>query len=58
MNLEFWKRSNSGHYLDGFKPIEFKGGSQITARIVSQAAMATDLDVEIVFGIIKEDTEC
>ena len=58
MNIAFWKRSNSGHFLDGFKPIEFKGGSQITARVISQTVMAEDLDMEIVFGIIKEDTEC
>lgn len=59
MNLEFWKRSNSGLYLDGFKPIEFRGGSQISVRIASTVAITdTNLEIEIVFGIIKEDTTC
>lgn len=60
MHLDFWRKSNSGHYLDGFKPIEYKGGSQVTVRLFSPAPLAgaDDLEVEIVFGIIKEDTTC
>ena len=60
MNLKFWERSNAGQYLDGFKPIEFKGGSQLTARLTSNVALtgATDLQVEVVFGIIQDDTTC
>lgn len=60
MNLDFWKRSNAGQYLDGFKPIEFKGGSGITARLIASAPLAgaKNLEVEIVFGIIKEDITC
>ncbi|NJW53545.1 hypothetical protein [Salinimicrobium oceani] len=60
MNVDFWKRSNAGQYLDGFKPIEFTGGSTITARITTSKALATatDLEVEIVFGIIQEDKQC
>jgi len=58
MDLEFWKRSNAGQYLDGFKPIGYKGGSTLTARLSTLTALAAKLDVEIVFGIIQENTSC
>lgn len=58
MALGFWERSNSGHYLDGFKPIEFKGGTTVTARIFTKAALAEDLAIQIVYGIIQDDTTC
>lgn len=58
MDLDFWKRSNAGHYLDGFKPIEYKGGSTLTAVLLAPTALAADLPVEVVFGIIKDDTTC
>lgn len=58
MDLDFWKRSNSGHYLDGFKPIEYRGGSTVSARFAATTALAADIEIELVFGIIKEDTTC
>lgn len=60
VSLDFWKRSNAGQYLDGFKPIEYKGGSEVTAKIFTSEPLAgeSDLAVEVVFGIVKEDTTC
>ena len=60
MSIDFWKRSNAGHYLDGFKPLEFNGGREITARITTTRALATaaDLEIEIVFGIIQQSETC
>ena len=58
MNLEFWKRSNSGRYLDGFKPLGYTGGATVSARLSSTAPLVAGLEVEIVFGIVKEDTSC
>lgn len=58
MDLSFWRKSNAGHYLDGFKPLDYRGGSTISARLSTSAVLAADLDVEIVFGIIKEDPTC
>lgn len=58
MDLAFWKRSNSGQYLDGFKPIGFKGGTTVEARLTTKTAVAAQVDLQIVFGIIKEDTQC
>lgn len=58
MDLDFWRKSNAGHYLDGFKPLEYRGGGSISARLSTTAALAAALDVEIVFGIIKEDPTC
>jgi hypothetical protein len=59
MNLKFWERSNSGQYLDGFKPLAYNGGSQISVRLAANAAITVaDLEIEIAFGIIKDDTEC
>ena len=58
MDLDFWKRSNAGNYLDGFKPIEYKGGTAITAVLTAPSALAADIPVEVVFGIIKDDTTC
>jgi hypothetical protein len=52
---EFWKRSDSGQYLDGFKPIEYRGGSTISARLTTKVALVDAVDVQIVFGIIKSD---
>lgn len=59
MNLEFWERSNSGQYLDGFKPIEYNGGSQISVRLSANAPITVAaLEIEVAFGIIKDDTTC
>lgn len=59
MNLKFWERSNSGQYLDGFKPLAYNGGSQISVRLAANAAITTAaLEVEVVFGIIKDDVTC
>lgn len=58
MALPFWKRSNAGQYLDGFKPIGFKGGTTVEARVTTKTAVAEAVDIQIVFGIIKEDTQC
>lgn len=58
MDLGFWERSNAGHYLDGFKPIEYKGGTTITARLATKVALAADCQVQVVFGIIQEDSTC
>ena len=58
MDLDFWKRSNSGQYLDGFKPIEYLGGSSLMARLSTNAPLAEDLEVEVVFGILKDDATC
>lgn len=59
-DLKFWERSNAGLYLDGFRPLSYKGGSNITVRVSSPKpmALATGLDVEIVFGIISESETC
>ncbi|MDT0643695.1 hypothetical protein RM553_12705 [Zunongwangia sp. F363] len=56
MDLDFWKKSNAGLYLDGFKPIEYKGGSTVKAVLFADTALAADIPVQIAFGIIKEDT--
>ncbi len=53
--LEFWKKSNAGQYLDGFKPIEYKGGSELSVRLSTKVALVTAIDVQVVFGIIKQD---
>ena len=58
MDLDFWARSNSGNFLDGFKPLETKGGITCTGRVSTAVAPAADVDIEVVFGIIKEDTSC
>lgn len=60
MDLDFWRRSNSGQYLDGFKPIGYNGGGTVQARIFTPKPLATanDLEIEIVFGIIQEDKTC
>ena len=58
MALPFWKRSNAGQYLDGFKPIGFKGGSSVDVRLMTKSPLANPVEVQIVFGIIKEDTVC
>jgi len=58
MALGFWKRSNAGQYLDGFKPIGFRGGTTVEARLTTKNPVAAALDVQIAFGIIKEDTVC
>lgn len=58
MDLDFWKRSNAGDYLDGFKPIEYKGGTTITGVLTTPSALAADLPVEVVFAIVKTDTTC
>ena len=58
MDLGFWKRSNSGQYLDGFKPIGFKGGTTVEVRLTTKTPVPAAVDVQIVFGIIKEDTVC
>jgi hypothetical protein len=58
MDLDFWKRSEAGQYLDGFKPLEIKGGQTITARMVTTTALGADVDIELVFGIITKDQSC
>lgn len=58
MALPFWKRSNAGQYLDGFKPISFKGGSSVDVRLSTKSPIANAVEIQIVFGIIKEDTTC
>lgn len=59
MNLSFWERSNSGQYLDGFKPIEYTGGSEISVRMAANAPITVAaLEVEIAFGIIKDEITC
>ncbi|MDT0689368.1 hypothetical protein RM549_06195 [Salegentibacter sp. F188] len=58
MDLDFWKKSNAGKYLDGFKPIEYKGGSTVKAVLFTDTALGADLPVQVVFGIIKDDTTC
>ena len=58
MDLDFWTRSNSGNFLDGFKPLETTGGNTCTGRISTANAPAADIDIEIVFGIIKEVATC
>ena len=58
MDLSFWERSNAGQYLDGFKPISFKGGTTITTRLTTTTPLAADLEVQVVFGISKIDTSC
>ena len=60
MDLDFWRRSNAGQFLDGFKPLGYTGGATISARLSTTRplATATDLEVEIVFGIIQEDKTC
>ncbi len=58
MDLSLWKKSNAGIFTDGFKPLEIKGGSEIQARLSTAAGLAADLDIEVVFGVIKDDTTC
>ena len=58
MDVSFWERSNAGQYLDGFKPISFKGGTTITTRLTTTTPLAADLQVQVVFGIIKTETQC
>lgn len=58
MDLSLWKKSNAGNFTDGFKPLEITGGMDITARISTADGLASDLDIEVVFGVIKEDSSC
>lgn len=60
MDLSFWRRSNSGQFLDGFKPLGITGGSTISARLSTTGILATtnDLQVEIAFAIIQDSKEC
>lgn len=59
MDIDFWRKSNAGRYLDGFKPLEHRGGATLQLRAVASTAVAnTDLDIEVVFGIIKADESC
>ncbi len=58
MDIAFWERSNAGQYLDGFKPISFKGGTTVTTRLTTATALVADLQVQVVFGIIKEEVSC
>lgn len=58
MDLSLWKKSNAGNFTDGFKPLEIKGGTEITARLFTAVALAADFDIELVLGVIKDDTTC
>lgn len=59
MDLHFWEKSNAGKFLDGFKPLDYTGGGTVEARLSTKTAIATkDLQVEMVFAIIKESTSC
>ena len=58
MDLEFWKKSEAGQYLDGLKPLGYNGGATVSARLSATNALATAIEVEIVFGIIKDDPTC
>lgn len=64
VDLSFHRKSNAGQYLDGFRPVEFKGGAGVTARLTTlnnapyASATDKDLEVQVVFGIIKEDDVC
>lgn len=58
MDLDLWKKSNAGNFTDGFKPIEIKGGTEITARLFTSTALAAELEIEVVFGVIKDDATC
>jgi len=58
MDLELWKKSNAGKYTDGFKPLEITGGTEIKARLSTAVALAADLEMEVIFGVIKDDTTC
>lgn len=58
MDLELWKKANAGNFLDGFKPINYKGGTTVTAILRTNTPLAEDLDIEVVFGVIKDDTTC
>ncbi|MGB7841155.1 MAG: hypothetical protein WBL21_00080 [Salinimicrobium sp.] len=58
MDLDFWKRSNAGPYLDGFRPLSYTGGSQLKARLDAPVALDSDIHVQVVFAIVKESTAC
>ena len=58
MAIPFWERSNAGLFLDGFKPLAFTGGGTVTVRLSTKVALASDVQVQVVFGIIQTDTSC
>ena len=58
MDLDFWKRSDAGNFLDGFKPLETKGGTTATIRVTAVTGPAANVDIEVVFAIIKEAATC
>lgn len=59
MDISFWRKSNAGLFLDGFKPVSYKGGATIRMELTTDTAIAgSDLQVEMVFATIKEDTTC
>lgn len=62
MDVDFWRRSTGGSYLDGFKPLETRGGAMLTITATGSrnvdAATETDLEIEVVFAIVKEGSAC
>ncbi len=58
MDLDFWKKNDTGKFLDGFKPLEYTGGSTLTLKLTATTDLTENFQVQVVFGIIDNDTTC
>ncbi|GEM_PF-3993592 len=58
MDLDFWKRSDGASFVDGFKPLEYKGNSDVTIELTAKSALTEAIQVQVVFGVIQNDSSC
>ncbi|WP_417885334.1 hypothetical protein [Zunongwangia sp.] len=58
MDLSFWKKTNSVKFLDGFKPLDYKGGSTLTIKATATTNLTEPLQIQVVFAILENNSSC
>ena len=58
MDLSFWKKNDTGRFLDGFKSLEYTGGTTLTLKLTATTDVDADFQVQVVFGIVESETSC